>query len=107
MRAAVRASTTSAATTRTWNAAAHTLAYEIDGIVLKVDDLALRTRLQTTARHPRWALAFKFPAREEETTIVDIVVQVGRTGVLTPVARTATGADRRRYRDASHAAQPG
>jgi DNA ligase (NAD+) len=64
-----------------------TLAYEIDGIVLKVDDLALRSRLQTTARHPRWALAFKFPGREEETTIEDIVVQVGRTGVLTPVAR--------------------
>ena len=62
------------------------LEYEIDGIVLKVDDLALRTRLQTTARHPRWALAFKFAAREEETTIEDIVVQVGRTGVLTPVA---------------------
>ncbi len=62
------------------------LEYEIDGIVLKVDDLALRTRVQTTARHPRWALAFKFAAREEETTIEDIVVQVGRTGVLTPVA---------------------
>ncbi|MBI2833315.1 MAG: NAD-dependent DNA ligase LigA [Acidobacteria bacterium] len=62
------------------------LAYEIDGIVLKVDDLALRTRLQATARHPRWALAFKFAAREEETTIEGIRVQVGRTGVLTPVA---------------------
>jgi DNA ligase, NAD-dependent len=62
------------------------LEYEIDGIVLKVDDLALRTRLRTTARHPRWALALKFAAREEETTIEDIMVQVGRTGVLTPVA---------------------
>ncbi len=62
------------------------LEYEIDGIVLKVDDLALRTRVRTTARHPRWALAFKFAAREEETTIEDIRVQVGRTGVLTPVA---------------------
>ena len=62
------------------------LGYEIDGIVLKVDDLALRERLKTTARHPRWALAFKFVAREEKTTIEDIVVQVGRTGVLTPVA---------------------
>lgn len=62
------------------------LEYEIDGIVLKVDDLALRAHLQTTARHPRWALAFKFAAREEETTIEDIRVQVGRTGVLTPVA---------------------
>ncbi|MBZ5558022.1 MAG: NAD-dependent DNA ligase LigA [Acidobacteriia bacterium] len=62
------------------------LEYEIDGIVLKVDDLAMRARLQTTARHPRWALAFKFAAREAETAIEDIVVQVGRTGVLTPVA---------------------
>jgi DNA ligase (NAD+) len=63
-----------------------TLPYEIDGIVLKMDDLALRDRLRTTARHPRWALAYKFAAREAETTIEDIVVQVGRTGVLTPVA---------------------
>ncbi len=62
------------------------LEYEIDGIVLKVDDLALRAHLHTTARHPRWALAFKFAAREEETIIEGIVVQVGRTGVLTPVA---------------------
>jgi DNA ligase (NAD+) len=63
-----------------------TLGYEIDGIVVKVDDLAARERLGVTARHPRWALAFKFTAREKETTIEDIVVQVGRTGVLTPVA---------------------
>ncbi len=63
-----------------------TLGYEIDGIVVKVDDLAARERLGVTARHPRWALAFKFTAREKETTIEKIVVQVGRTGVLTPVA---------------------
>ena len=63
-----------------------TLPYEIDGIVMKVDDLALRNRLRTTARHPRWALAYKFAAREAETTIEEIIVQVGRTGVLTPVA---------------------
>ena len=62
------------------------LPYEIDGVVMKVDDLAWRARLQTTARHPRWALAYKFAAPEEQTTIEDIVVQVGRTGVLTPVA---------------------
>jgi hypothetical protein len=62
------------------------LPYEIDGIVMKVDDLAWRARLRTTARHPRWALAYKFAPREEQTTIEDIVVQVGRTGVLTPVA---------------------
>ena len=59
---------------------------EIDGIVLKLDDLAARTRLGTRARSPRWAVAWKFPPRHEETTIADIVVQVGRTGVLTPVA---------------------
>ena len=63
-----------------------TMPYEIDGIVMKVDDFALRDRLRTTARHPRWALAYKFAAREAQTTIEDIVVQVGRTGVLTPVA---------------------
>jgi DNA ligase (NAD+) len=62
------------------------LEYEIDGIVLKLNDLDLRAGLQTTARHPRWALAFKFAARGEVTTIEGIVVQVGRTGVLTPVA---------------------
>jgi DNA ligase (NAD+) len=62
------------------------LGYEIDGIVVKVDDLAARRRLGATARHPRWALAFKFAPRERETVIEDIVVQVGRTGVLTPVA---------------------
>jgi DNA ligase (NAD+) len=63
------------------------LPYEIDGIVVKVNDFAHRARLQTTARHPRWALAYKFAAREEQTTIEEILVQVGRTGVLTPVAR--------------------
>jgi DNA ligase (NAD+) len=62
------------------------LGYEIDGIVVKVDALAAREGLGVTARHPRWALAFKFTAREKDTTIDDIVVQVGRTGVLTPVA---------------------
>ena len=63
-----------------------TLPYEIDGVVIKIDDLQARERLKTTARHPRWALAFKFEAREQESVIEDIIVQVGRTGVLTPVA---------------------
>jgi DNA ligase (NAD+) len=62
------------------------LGYEIDGVVVKLDDLAGRERLRTTARHPRWALAFKFAPREEVSVIEDILVQVGRTGVLTPVA---------------------
>lgn len=59
---------------------------EIDGIVLKLDELAARDRLGTRARSPRWAVAWKFPPRHEETVIADIVVQVGRTGILTPVA---------------------
>lgn len=62
------------------------LDYGIDGIVLKVDRLALRDRLGATSRHPRWALAYKFEPRREVTRIEEIVVQVGRTGVLTPVA---------------------
>jgi len=62
------------------------LGYEIDGVVLKVDRLVDRERLGATTRHPRWALAYKFEPRREVTRIVEIVVQVGRTGVLTPVA---------------------
>jgi DNA ligase (NAD+) len=62
------------------------LPYEIDGVVVKMNDLALRQHVQATARHPRWALAIKFAAREALTTIADIIIQVGRTGVVTPVA---------------------
>jgi len=62
------------------------LDYEIDGVVIKVDDLDACDELGSTARAPRWAFAYKFPARKEETTVRDIVVQVGRTGRLTPVA---------------------
>jgi len=62
------------------------LPYEVDGAVIKVNDLSLRARLGRTARHPRWALAYKFAPRQMTTTVNDIVVQVGRTGVLTPVA---------------------
>lgn len=62
------------------------LDYEIDGVVIKLDDLEARGRLGTRQRSPRWALAWKFPPKEEETKLVDIVVQVGRTGMLTPVA---------------------
>lgn len=59
---------------------------EIDGIVIKLDDLAARDRLGATARHPRWARAWKFAPRGAETVIEGIQLQVGRTGVLTPVA---------------------
>ncbi|XVH32778.1 NAD-dependent DNA ligase LigA [Haloferacaceae archaeon DSL9] len=62
------------------------LNYEIDGVVIKVDDVAACERLGSTARSVRWAFAYKFPARTEVTTIQDVVVQVGRTGRLTPVA---------------------
>ena len=63
------------------------LAYEIDGVVLKVDSYALQDRLGVKTRSPRWAIAYKFAPRQEETRILDIATQVGRTGVLTPVAR--------------------
>jgi len=62
------------------------LDYEIDGIVIKVNHLEARQALGATARHPRWALAFKFEPRKEVTRIERIAVSVGRTGVLTPVA---------------------
>jgi DNA ligase (NAD+) len=68
------------------NAARRSLAFEIDGIVLKLDDLAARERLAVTAHHPRWALAFKFPPGVETTKLERVEFQVGRTGVLTPVA---------------------
>jgi DNA ligase (NAD+) len=63
-----------------------TLPYEIDGIVVKVDHLDLQTRLGEISRSPRWALAFKFQPKQETTKILKIIVQVGRTGALTPVA---------------------
>jgi DNA ligase (NAD+) len=63
------------------------LTYEIDGVVIKVDDRAAQSRLGMRSRSPRWAVAFKFPPRQEVTQILDIVVQVGRTGKLTPVAQ--------------------
>lgn len=63
------------------------LPYEIDGIVFKVDDLALQHRLGFLSRTPRWAIAYKFPAQEEMTELLAVEFQVGRTGILTPVAR--------------------
>jgi len=62
------------------------LAFEIDGVVIKLDDIALQKQLGEKIKSPRWAIAYKFPGMEKTTIITDIKVQVGRTGVLTPVA---------------------
>ena len=62
------------------------LQYDIDGIVIKVDDLKQQARMGSTAKNPRWAVAYKFAAQQATTRILDITVQVGRTGTLTPVA---------------------
>ena len=62
------------------------LTCDIDGAVIKVDDLAIRDRLGTTAKFPRWAAAYKYPPEIKSTVVEDIIVQVGRTGVLTPKA---------------------
>jgi len=65
------------------------LGYEIDGVVVKVDDLAARARAGATSKFPRWAVALKYPAQQATTGVRQIVVQVGRTGKLTPVAELA------------------
>ena len=62
------------------------LPYEIDGVVIKLDDHAARERLGSTAHHPRWAYAFKFPPRKEITRVERIIPSVGRTGIVTPIA---------------------
>ena len=69
-----------------WVEKRHTLRYEVDGIVVKVNQLSQQQALGTTAKYPRWAIAYKFNAQQAITTIKNIEVQVGRTGTLTPVA---------------------
>jgi DNA ligase (NAD+) len=62
------------------------LPYEIDGIVIKVDEFRLQEKMGELSRSPRWAIAWKFPAQQEHSRIKDIIISVGRTGALTPVA---------------------
>lgn len=69
-----------------WAEKRRSLQFDTDGVVIKVDDLALRDRLGTTAKFPRWATAFKFPAEQATTTLRKIEVNVGRTGAVTPYA---------------------
>jgi DNA ligase (NAD+) len=70
-----------------WEERRDELPYEIDGVVVKVDSVAQQQQLGYTAKAPRWAIAYKYPARQAVTTVESIEVQVGRTGALTPVAR--------------------
>src|SRR4051812_6655226 len=69
-----------------WADKRQALEFDTDGVVIKVDDLALREKLGTTAKFPRWATAFKFPAQQATTTLLDIKTNVGRTGAVTPYA---------------------
>lgn len=74
---------------REWTDKRHSLPYEIDGMVIKVNSLRQQAELGATTKSPRWAVAYKFPAEEAETVVRDIYVRVGRTGVLTPTASLA------------------
>ena len=69
-----------------WREGRHSLPFDTDGVVIKVDEIALRQRLGATAKFPRWAVAFKFPAEQARTRLIRIDVNVGRTGAVTPFA---------------------
>jgi DNA ligase (NAD+) len=69
-----------------WEGEREKLPYEIDGIVIKVNEIAMQQELGFTSKAPRWAVAYKYPARQETTVVNDVIFQVGRTGTLTPVA---------------------
>ena len=69
-----------------WDTKREKLPYQIDGVVIKLNSTALQNELGFTSKAPRWAVAYKYPARQEQTVVNDIIVQVGRTGTLTPVA---------------------
>ena len=74
------------AAVESWQARRDDLPYEVDGLVIKVDDFGQRSALGTTSKFPRWAIAYKFPARQVTTRIVDLELNIGRTGAVTPVA---------------------
>jgi DNA ligase (NAD+) len=69
-----------------WEGKREKLPYEIDGIVIKVNEIGMQQELGFTSKAPRWAVAYKYPARQETTVVKDVIFQVGRTGTLTPVA---------------------
>jgi DNA ligase (NAD+) len=69
-----------------WDSKREKLPYEIDGVVIKVNEVGLQRELGFTAKAPRWAIAYKYPARQETTVVKEVIFQVGRTGSLTPVA---------------------
>lgn len=71
---------------RAWSESRHSLDFETDGVVIKLDELALRDRMGATAKFPRWAIAFKFPPEQVTTKLISIKVNVGRTGAITPFA---------------------
>ena len=79
-----------------WEEKRDSLPFEIDGVVVKVDSVEQQNRLGWTAKAPRWAIAYKFPARQEETVLESIEVNVGRTGAVTPWAQAEAGQYRRR-----------
>jgi DNA ligase (NAD+) len=69
-----------------WESKREKLPYEVDGMVIKVNEIGLQLELGFTSKAPRWAVAYKYPARQETTVVNDVIFQVGRTGTLTPVA---------------------
>ena len=87
-RAAVPDIAAAAAFCTKWEADREAYPYEIDGMVVKVDDLALQERAGYTSHHPRWAIAYKFAARQATTTLLNVEYQVGKIGTITPVAKT-------------------